>query len=51
MPIVMDIRGAYAIRPYTGTLKMGWDRIRSTSDGPVRGAYAILPYTGTLKMG
>jgi len=30
---------------------MGWDRIRSTSDGPVRGAYAILPYTGTLKMG
>ena len=47
----MGIRGAYAIRPYTGTLKMNEDRIRSTPDGTVRGTYAIRLYTGTLKMG
>ena len=47
----MGIRGAYAIRPYTGTLKMDCDGIRLTSDRPIRGTYAIRPYTGTLKMG
>ena len=49
----MGIRGAYAIRPYTCTLKMGWDGIRSTSDRPVRGTYAIRPQTdsGNLAFG
>ena len=41
----MGIRGTYVIRPYTGTQKMGWDRIRSTPDGTVRGTYAIRPQT------
>ena len=50
LPIIMEIPGAYAIRPYTDTPKMGWDGIRSPSDGTVRGTYAIRPYTGTLKM-
>ena len=43
----MGIRGAYAIRPYTGTLKMDWDGIRSISDGTVRGTYAIRPQTAS----
>ena len=51
LPIVIGIPGAYAIRPYTGTLKMDCDGIHSIPDRPIRGAYAIRPYTGTLKMG
>ena len=51
LPMIMGIHGAYAIRPYTGTLKMGWDGIRSASNRSIRGAYAIRPYTDTLKMG
>ena len=47
LPIVMGIRGAYAIRPYTGTLKMNEDRIRSTPDGTVRGTYVIRPQTAS----
>ena len=51
LPIIMGIRGAYAIRPYTGTLKMDCDGIRSILDRPIRGTYARSPYTDTLKMG
>ena len=41
----MGIRGAYAIHPYIGTQKMGWDWIRPTSDRPICGTYAIRPQT------
>ena len=47
LPMIMGILGAYAIRPYTGTLKMGWDGIRSPSDRPVCGTYAIHPQTAS----
>ena len=43
----MDIRGTYAICLYTGTPKMGWDRIRLTPNGTVRGTYAIRPQTAS----
>ena len=43
----MDIRVAYTIRPYIGTLKMGWDGIRSASDKPICGTYAIRPQTAS----
>ena len=46
MPINIGIRGAYAIRPYTGGPIRGAYAIRPYTDGHICGAYAIHPYMG-----